>query len=66
MGTRDTTTRSETTDRGHTEPVDDGSHYTGIARIPAARRWLRRRLAAAERRGDRNEVRSIRRKLGMK
>lgn len=58
--------RTETTDRAHAEAVDDGTHYRGIARIPAARRWLRRKLAAAERRGDRDEARSIRRRLGMK
>lgn len=59
--------RKEFTDRQRIETLDN--NYRGMAKIPAARRWLRRKLAAAKQRGDMTAARVVRmrmRRMGMK
>ena len=50
--------RKETTDRAQAEGLAEKGK--GIGRIPAYRRWLMRRLEAAEERGDEAEARTVR------
>jgi len=60
--------RREYEDMRYRETTDDGQ-YRGMAKIPAARRWLRRRLEQAEKRGDTRIARQCRdrmRSMGMK
>lgn len=55
--------KKEYADRELRESVESPGPYRGIARIPAARRWLRRKYLGALTRRDHRQARELRARM---